>query len=74
LLSSTRKHWGYKHENRNAVAALMLTGASTKQIVGQLNISLSTVNWHKKRIFHSANVHDRYEYMAKMMVPRCKDE
>jgi DNA-binding NarL/FixJ family response regulator len=48
---------------------LVVHGFSNKEISGRLNISVDTIRWHVKRIYHKLHVHSRTEAALKFRPP-----
>ncbi|NLY95241.1 MAG: helix-turn-helix transcriptional regulator [Myxococcales bacterium] len=48
------------------VVALLVSGASTRDIAGRTGLTVSTVNTYLKRIFSKLGVHSRVELVARM--------
>jgi DNA-binding NarL/FixJ family response regulator len=51
------------------VVEYFLKGFSYKQIAMAMQISVSTVNDHQKKIYKKLNINSKYELLAKLLVP-----
>lgn len=56
------------------VVEYFLKGFSYKQIAMAMQISVSTVNDHQKKIYKKLNINSKYELLAKLLLPNVPNE